>query len=155
MDISPRRLNAAMSAASRLISELPDDEQLRLDTIEGETDVMEILDAYVQEVVADEYLAEVARDRAKRLEARAERRRNIVCQMIEALEIRDPLQRPLYTASLAYRSKPMVLNADELPKDYVREAVDMIKLGKALHADVRVPGAALSNPAPVLTLRVR
>jgi len=157
MNLSPARLTAAMSAAMQAIAALPDDgdERLRADTIDGQTDALDLMDQIAEAVIADESLAERARDRAKRLEARADKRREVITRMLEVLDLREPVQRPLYTASLAYRSKPQVIDATLLPRDYIREAVDLVKLGKALHAGEAVEGAVLSNPAPSLTLRTR
>lgn len=155
MNISPARLTAAMSAAQQLLASLPDDdERLRRDTVDGQTDALDLMDWIAEQVIADEALVERARERAKRLEQRADKRREIIARMLEALDLREPLQRALYTASLTYRSKPQVIDADLLPREYFREAVDLIKLGKALH-DGEVPGATLSNPMPSLTLRTR
>jgi Siphovirus Gp157. len=152
--VSPRRLELAMSTAQQLLAELPEDDQLRLDTIEGETEAFELMDRITESVLADESLAELARSRAKRLEERADHRRAIILQMLEALEM-TKVQRPLYTASLSHRSKPVVTNADELPRDFIREAVDLVALGKALRAGQTVEGAEMSNPMPSLTLRTR
>ena len=155
VSLSPRRLEAAMSAAMQLIAQLPDDDEtLRRDTVEGETDALAMMDQIAERVMADEALVERARERAKRLEARADRHREIITQMMAALEL-TKLDRALFTASIAYRSKAMVTDADQLPDDYIRHAVDMVKLGKALHAGTAVEGAMLSNPAPVLTIRTR
>lgn len=152
--VSPRRLELAMSTAQQLLAELPEDDQLRLDTIEGETEAFELMDRITESVLADETLAELARARAKRLEERADHRRAIILQMLEALDM-TKVQRPLYTASLSHRSKPVVTNADALPDDFIRHAVDLVALGKALRAGQTVEGAELSNPMPSLTLRTR
>jgi hypothetical protein len=152
--VSPRRLELAMSTAQQLLAELPEDDQLRLDTIEGETEAFELMDRITESVLADESLAELARARAKRLEERADHRRAIILQMLEALEM-TKVQRPLYTASLSHRSKPIVTNADALPDDFIRQSVDLVALGKALRAGQTVEGAELSNPMPSLTLRTR
>jgi hypothetical protein len=157
MNLSPARLTAAMSAAMQAIAALPDDgdERLRTDTIDGQTDALDLMDRIAEQVIADEALAERARDRAKRLEARADKRREVITRMLEALDLREPVHRALYSASLAWRSKPLVTDATLLPRDFIRDAVDMVKLGKTLHAGEEVAGAVLSNPAPHLTLRTR
>lgn len=154
MNISPRRVEAAMSAAMQLLADLPpDDALLRRDTIEGETDVFALMDQIAEWVLADEARAELARDRARRLEARADRHRAVVVQMLEQLDLREPLQRAFYTASLSYLAKPKVTDATILPRDFVKETVDMVKLGKALRAGTKVDGAELGNAQPSLTLR--
>ena len=148
-------IERAMSAAMEAISALPDDGDnvLLLNTIEGESDVLEVLDRVVEAAIADKKLAELARERAKRIEARADRARGVALQIIEALQV-SPLERPLYSASISYPRKPLVTNADELPKEMIREAPDMVAIGKALRAGETIPGAELKNPEPQLTIRV-
>ena len=152
---SSHAIQNAMSAAMEAISALPDDEDygLLISTIEGESDILEVLDRVVEHAVADKKLAEAARERAKRIEARADRARDIATRIVEALEI-SPLERPVYTASLTFPRKPLVTNADELPDTYIRHAPDMVAIGKALRAGETIPGAELKNPEPQLTIRV-
>ena len=148
-------IERAMSAAMQIISELPDDEDhaLLLGSLDGETDIFEVLDRVVESSIADNKLAELARERAKRVEERARKSREIALKIIEALGV-SPLTRPVYTASLTYPRKPLVTNADELPKEMIREAPDMVAIGKALRAGETIPGAELKNPEPQLTIRV-
>ena len=148
-------IERAMSAAMEAISALPDDGDnvLLLNTIEGESDVLEVLDRVVEAAIADKKLAELARERAKRIEARAERARGVALQIIEALQV-SPLERPLYSASISYPRKPLVTNADALPGTFIRHAPDLVAIGKALRAGELIPGAELKNPEPQLTIRV-
>ena len=147
-------IERAMSAAMQIISELPDDEDhaLLLGSLDGETDIFEVLDRVIESSIADKKLAELARERAKRVEERASKSREIALRIIEALGV-SPLERPLYSASISYPRKPLVTNADELPKEMIREAPDMIAIGKALRAGETIPGAELKNPEPQLTIR--
>ena len=149
------QIERAMSAAMQIISELPDDEDhaLLLGSLDGETDIFEVLDRVIESSIADNKLAELARERAKRVEERARKSREIALKIIEALGV-SPLTRPVYTASLTYPRKPLVTNADELPKEMIREAPDMVAIGKALRAGELIPGAELKNPEPQLTIRV-
>ena len=148
-------IERAMSAAMEVISTLPDDEDhaLLLGSLEGETDIMEVLDRVVESSIADKKLAEMARERARRIEARADRTREIATRIVEALAI-SPIERPIYTASLTFPRKPLVTNADELPDTYIRHAPDLVAIGKALRAGETIPGAELKNPEPQLTIRV-
>jgi hypothetical protein len=149
------QIERAMSAAMEVISTLPDDEDhaLLLGSLEGETDIMEVLDRVIESSIADKKLAELARERARRIEARADRTREIATRIVEALAI-SPLERPIYTASLTFPRKPLVTNADELPDIYIRHAPDLVAIGKALRAGETIPGAELKNPEPQLTIRV-
>ena len=111
---SSHAIQNAMVAAQRAISELPDDGDnvLLLNTIEGESDVLEVLDRVIEHAIADAKLVELARERAKRIEERAKRTRNVALQIIEALRV-WPLERPIYTASITQIGKPIVTDADE------------------------------------------
>src|SRR5215472_13050599 len=82
------QLEAEMSRALQLLAALPDDERLRRDTIEGETRVFEYLDAIADEVLADEALVDKGRERLKRLEARAERNRKLISDILQVLRLR-------------------------------------------------------------------
>ena len=147
-------IERAMSAAMEVISTLPDDEDhaLLLGSLEGETDIMEVLDRVIESSIADKKLAELARERARRIEARADRTREIATRIVEALAI-SPLERPVYTASLTFPRKPLVTDEEALPSAYIRHVPNMIAIGKALRAGETIPGAELKNPAPLLTIR--
>lgn len=155
MIVSPKALEAAMSAVDQIRAMLGEDADpdLRLGMIEGETDALALLDRIIEHVLADETLADGARARAKRLEARADRLRAVVSSvLIDKLGV-EKLERPLYTASIGHRAKPVVTDATALPEAFVRHAPDMIAIGKALRQGDSVAGAELSNPAPVLTIK--
>ena len=85
---SAARIEQAMSEAMRLIADLPDDDdRLRHDTLEGETRFFAVLDDLAEEAVAASKLIELARERIKRLEARAEARRAILRRMLTVVGI--------------------------------------------------------------------
>jgi hypothetical protein len=153
---SSYRIEQAMSAAMQIRAMLGDteDEKLLADTIDGETDALEILDRLAEQALADEALVEGARERIKRLEARADRRRHIVLQMMEAMGL-SKLERSLFTASVTHRSKAIVSDQSELPDAFIRHAPDLVALGKALRSGEQIPGASLSNPSPSLVLRTQ
>ena len=152
--ISPRRLEREMSEAMRLISELPDDERLRIDCIEGQTEALECLDAYAHSVLSDEALVKQGEERIRRLKARAERNRAIVAAILHGLGLRRT-ERPLYTASLSQRSAiTEVPTNEQLPAAFLHTAPDLRLIGKALRAGERVPGYALEDK-PQLTLTLR
>ena len=149
-------LEQAMSAAMRILAEtdLPDDEQLRRDTIDGQTNALDQMDALAEAIIADEALAERGRDRARRLAARANRRRQIVLAMLEALQLGEPVERALYTASLTHTRHVMIINLDEIPDEFLQHTPDKRRIGAALRKG-DVPGTTLSNPMPSLTISVR
>jgi hypothetical protein len=138
------------------ISALPDDEDygLLISTIEGESDIIEVLDRVIEHAIADGKLVEMARERARRIEARADRTRDVALRILEALQI-SPLERPLYTVSISQIRKPIVTDQESLPDDFIRRAPDMIALGKALRGGATIHGAELSNDKPVLRITTR
>jgi len=168
--ISPRRLEAAMSAVGRLRATLyetqnrfpsdnPDapgalrnaEERLLLDMIEGETDALELMDRIIEHVVADEALVDAGKARLKRIEARADRHRDILKAMMT--EIAEKVERPLATLSLgAGPRSAVVIDAKAIPEVYWRKAIDKQELLRALKTGP-VDGAEISNGAPMLTLR--
>ena len=152
--LSPVRLEREMAAAMRLIAELPDDERLRTDCIEGQTQALECLDAYAHSVLADEALVRQGEDRIRRLKARAERNRAVVAAILQGLGLRRA-ERPLYTASLSQRSVVTEVPTNEaLPTTFYRTAPDLLLIGRTLRAGNAVPGYALVDK-PELTLGLR
>lgn len=152
--ISPQRLMAAISAAQQVKELLPydDDNKLLIDTVDGETEVFTLLDRLAEAAIADKELAERAAERAKRIAARAERSRDVIARMLEALDL-NKVERPLFTASISHVRKPIVTDPALLPEAFMRHAPDMILIGKALRAGNTVDGAELGNDRPVLTIR--
>jgi hypothetical protein len=158
---SPGSIERAMSAALQLrhalISEdgtLADDDRLLCDTLDGQTNVFDVLDRIIENSMADAVLAELAAARAKRLKARQDRLRATALQMLDALEVRKPLERAAYTASIQHRSKAIITDATLIPQSLLHIAPDMRAIAKALK-DGPVSGAELSNPQPGLVIRTR
>lgn len=156
MSISPQALTREMSAVDQirqLLGENPDP-KLLLDTIAGETSALEIVDALIEIVLADEKLAEMAKHRATRLETRAAQARATLLTIVDEKIRQKKLQRPLATLSVSRSTpQPRVTEAATIPSEYMRTVVDLPKLGKALRDGERIDGAELSNTRPVLVLR--
>jgi Gp157 protein len=147
---------AIMAAASQLQEQLSaegyDDDDI-LGAIESETDVLAILDRVAEKVVADERLAASARERARRLEARADKRRQLLDLMMTTIG-RDKVERPLVT--LSYRNNPpslILTNPDHLPSQYMTAVPNKDMITKALKSGAAVDGATLGNPSRSLILR--
>lgn len=150
---SPHAIEQAVSEAMQLIAELPEDDQrLKHDTIEGETRYFAVLDDLAEQALADARLVELAKERIKRLEARAERHRNIICRMLEVVEL-NKAERPLYTASISYHRELVLVDEERVPDDFVRTSLDRPAIAKALRSGHEVRGAELGNAQPRLTLR--
>jgi len=150
--ISPYKLERAMSAVAQLKAQLAGyEDDVVLASIESETQALELIDRLVEHVVADEALVDAGKARLKRIEARADRHREILKAMMA--EIAEKVERPLATLSLGTGPRTaIVTDAQAVPDVYWRRVIDKQELLKALK-NGPVEGAELSNGAPVLTLR--
>src|ERR1017187_2803017 len=141
------------------------DEQTLADTVEGLTDVHEILAAIIRATLADEALATGLKCRVSdmqgrldRLQDRAAKRRQIAKDAMVELDLKK-LAAPDFTASIRPgRPGLVVLNEDAVPKTYWEPGEPRLRrqiLGSDLKGGAEVAGATLSNPEPVLSVRVR
>jgi hypothetical protein len=154
--INPTRLERAMSEAMKL-RELVGDEDAALlaDTLEGETDIMVILDRLAEIALAAHLLTEHGRKRIKRLDAREERARDTIRRIMEALGIAK-LERPLISLSVSDGPRAVVITDQAaVPEGWWRRAIDKVALAKHLKDGNTVPGTELANGQPVLRLTSR
>ncbi len=141
------------------------DEQTLVDTVEGLTDLHEILGAIIRAALADEALANGLKgriaemeDRLARLRDRAAKRRQIAKDVMVELDLKK-LAAPDFTASIR-PGMPALLVIDEaaVPSLYW-ELQDPRLNRQGLWADLKlgaeITGVALSNPEPVLSVRTR
>ena len=141
------------------------DEQALADTVEGLTNVHEILAAILRGALADEAMASGLKcritemeDRLARLRDRASKRRQIAKDVMVDLDL-TKLTAPDFTASIrAGMPSLVVLDADAVPKIYWEPGEPRLRrqiLAKDLKEGAEVAGATLSNPEPVLSVRTR
>lgn len=141
------------------------DEQTLADTVEGLTDVHEVLQAVIRAALADEALATGLKCRVSdmqgrldRLQERAAKRRQIAKDVMVELDLKK-LAAPDFTASLRPGMPALVvLNEDAVPKTYWEPGQPRLKrqiLACDLKGGAEVAGAILSNPEPVLSVRTR
>ncbi len=141
------------------------DEQTLADTVEGLTDLHEILAAVLRAALADEAMATGLKcrisdmqDRLARLQDRAAKRRQIAKDAMVELDLKK-LAAPDFTASLRPGMPALVvLNEDAVPKTYWEPGEPRLRrqiLASDLKGGAEVEGATLSNPEPVLSVRVR
>lgn len=155
-------VTALRESLGSLLSE--GDPALLMDTIEGETSLMEAIDRLLLTIAESEGLAmgalSAGRDlmnRADRFTKRAESARAMIEQALMIAEI-DKLERPAGTLSLVRRgAKAEVMEESDIPAEFWKAGdpkLDRKALLAALKDGRAVPGAALSNQAPSLTIRV-
>lgn len=140
------------------------DEDLLLDSIEGETGLFEAIDRLLLEIAHSHGMeagtlkaADELNNRAERYHKRAQTARALIEQAMMIAEL-DKLERPAGTLSLVRRpAKVEITEEAEIPGEFWKPGepkLDKKALGQALKDGRAVPGAALSNQAPSLTIRV-
>jgi len=141
------------------------DEQTLADTVEGLTDVHEILAAVVRAALADEALVTGLKcrisdmqGRLDRLQDRAAKRRQIAKDVMVELDLKK-LNAPDFSASIREGMPSLiVLNEDAVPSIYWQPSEPRLKrqeLAYELKQGAEIEGVALSNPEPVLSVRTR
>jgi hypothetical protein len=141
------------------------DEQTLADTVEGLTDLPEIVAAIVRAALADEVLATGLKGRIaemqgrlERLQDRAAKRRQIARDTMVELDIQK-ITSPDFTVSIR-PGMPSLLVLDEaaVPSIYwqpVAPRLDRQGLLNELKEGADIKGVSLSNPEPVLSVRTR
>lgn len=154
------------SIRDRLRSEDPQiDEKTLADTVEGLTDLHEIVAAIVRAALADEALATGLKgriaemqDRLERLQDCAAKRRQIAKDVMLELEIKK-ITAPDFTVSIRPGLPALqVLDETSVPSIFWQPVAPRLKrqeLLTELKGGSKIQGVALSNPEPFLSVRVR
>lgn len=161
--LNPEAIKAEIAGLLARHPELAEDEALRLDMIEGQTDAIELLkqlvrtkaeaDAYAKAI--KEYEGDLA-SRRHRMERRADGAKELAFRIMRLAELRKV---PLAEATLFETAGvPKVIITDEaaIPEHFIKvertpkkkEILDAIKGGQ------KVAGAEISNSEPSLTIRM-
>jgi hypothetical protein len=150
----------------RLKAEDPSlDEQTLVDTVEGLTDLHEIIQAVVRAALVDEALVTGLRcriadmqDRLNRLQDRASKRRQIARDVMVELDFKK-ITAPDFTVSIRPGTPALMLIDEEAVPPLYWEPGEPRLRRRVLAADLKqgeeVPGATLSNPEPILSVRTR
>jgi len=136
-----------------------DDERLLLDTLEGETDLFELVRKLLDGIETDEgdkaILAEqmdARKVRRDRCDARIKARREAVAALLECAGL-DKLSLAEATLSLRKMApKPIVTDAEALPDEFVT-FTRKPNLAAIKEAQTMPPGVALDNGGTSLTIR--
>ena len=141
------------------------DERTLADTVEGLTDLHEIVAAIVRSALTDEALATGLKgriaemqDRLERLRDCASKRRQIAKEVMIELNIKK-IAAPDFTVSIR-PGMPSLLVIDEqaVPSIYwqpVAPRLKRLELLSELKQGSEITGVTLSNPEPVLSVRTR
>jgi len=166
--MTPLAFSAAAYSAIRNRLKIEDpaiDEQTLADTVEGLTDLHEILTAIVRSALVDEALATGLKgriaemeDRLERLKDRASKRRQIAKDVMVELDLKK-LNAPDFTASIrAGMPALMVIDEKAVPSIYWEPREPRLNrqgLVTDLKQGAEITGVTLSNPEPVLSVRTR
>jgi hypothetical protein len=150
----------------RLFSEYPNiDADTLADTLEGITDLHEMIAAVIRSALVDEALhaglrfrVDDMKERLSRFELRASKKRQLALEAMTEAGL-TKLEQPDFTASARAGSPALVVIAEaRIPETYWlpqppkldRQAV----LGE-LKRGIEIPGAQMSNPKPVLSVRTK
>jgi Siphovirus Gp157 len=150
----------------RILAEDPQiDERTLADTVEGLTDLHEILTAIIRAALADQALATglegcigEMQARRERLQDRAAKRRQIAKDVMVELALKK-LSAPHFTASIR-PGTPALMAIDEaaVPSIYWEPREPRLNrqgLANDLKQGAEIAGVALSNPEPVLSVRTK
>jgi Siphovirus Gp157 len=141
------------------------DEQTLADTVEGLTDLHEILTAIIRAALADQALANGLEGRIgemharrERLQDRAAKRRQIAKDAMVELDLKK-LSAPDFTASIRPGTPAlMVIDEAAVPSIYWEPREPRLNrqgLVTDLKQGAEIAGVALSNPEPVLSVRTK
>lgn len=145
-----------------LCPDLELDEQLKLSTLEGETQINEIVSALLAESEDDEGMVEQIkiqiadrRERIARFERRVEARKSAIVSLMDTAQI---TKLPLPEATVSLRTlgpRPKVSIEEAIPDalcKFVRKS-DMKLIEAALERGENVPGVILTNGGASLSVR--
>lgn len=144
--------------------ELTEDETLRADMIDGETDAKAVLSRVVSQMHEAKMMSAAIAKRISDLQPRqvsfdrrADAMRDLAMRIMDAANLRKMM---LPEATLSVRTTPpSVVISDEslIPAQYKKTKMEISRtaLREALQAGVEIPGAALSNGGASLSVRTK
>jgi hypothetical protein len=150
----------------QLLTEFPslDDETIR-DTLEGITDLHEMIAAVIRSALVDEAFGsglrsrlEEMKERLSRLQLRADKKRELALHAMSEAGLAK-LEQPDFTASMRAGSPALVVVSEQsIPEPYwlpQPPKLDRQGLLGELKRGAAIPGAELSNPKPILMARTK
>jgi|TARA_Y100000031_G_scaffold147212_1_gene181973 hypothetical protein len=151
---------------TKLLEEFPEaDEETLRDTLEGLTNLHEMLGVVIRSQQEDRVLSGGLRtrigemqERLKRLEQRLEKKRELASQVMEQARIQKIVESD-FTASLRQVPRPLVVSDESaIPCEFWKPQppkLDRQRIGELLRGDGEVPGAYLGNGGQTLSVRVK
>ena len=149
-----------------LLQHFPDvDDQTIRDTLEGETNLQEMIAAVIRSALVDDALSAGLRtrlgemkERLARLEERGAKKRQLALEVMDEVGL-SKLQEPDFTASTRAGSASLVVMSEgDVPAPYwipQSPRMDRQALLVELKRGAEIPGVQLNNPKPVLVVRTK
>ncbi len=161
-----RELTPQQKHRERHAAEFPHaDEECLHDTLEGLTNLTDMLAEILRSCLEDQSLTSALKarmadmqERLSRFEERARKKRELVCQVMEEAELKK-LVEPDFTVSLRPSRPPlMIIDEAAIPGDYWRPQpakLDRMGLISALSNGRDIAGAVLGNPPMTICVRTK
>ncbi len=112
--------------------------------IESETDLFRVFDRVAERIDQDNRSAVIARERAKRLEARADRNLEFLDYLMRTIGNQTKIERP--TATVFYQTNAPRLEIEgEVPETFLTQVPDKPAITRALKAGDDIPGCRLTQ----------
>jgi hypothetical protein len=163
VDRLQRETEAARILREQLADLMDGDEIAIRDTIEGETNLHELIASVAEDIATDEASVagikahiETMKARKERLERRIEFRRSAI---LNAMSIGEVKKLELAIATLSRKPVPpkvQIVNEAEIPSQFWKRAdptLDKKAIADALKNNEQVPGATLSNGGETLAVK--
>lgn len=158
-----REVEAAKVLRDQIADLASGDKDFIRDTMEGETNLREMIAALVADDASDAALVEAAegvvkkiKSRIDRIDARRETRRALIGSALTIAELKK-LETPVGTVTVkAVAPKVVIIEEADIPASYFKPQppkLDKKALGDALNAGTEVPGASLSNGSTTIQIR--
>lgn len=161
IDMDVLNLGQAIDALRVQFPELEDDDQLRADVFQGETELEPIISRLIEMASEADDMVRVIQERIDRIEERMKRYarrydalRALVLKVMERADIKR-LVLPEATVSVGYKSPaPIVIDPESVPGDYCRfkRTPDMGAIKNAVEDGIMPDGVAMSNGGNVLRI---
>ncbi|MEE9183333.1 MAG: siphovirus Gp157 family protein [Acidimicrobiia bacterium] len=150
----------------QLEAEFPDaDEETLLDTLEGMTNLAEMLAEVLRSCLADQDLASALRtrigdmqERLSRFEERALKKRGLVTSVMEEAGLKRIMEPDLTVSLRPSRPPLMIIDEAAIPRDFLKsqpDKLDRLGLIAALRDGRDIPGAVLGNPPMTISVRTK
>ncbi len=150
----------------RLEAEFPDaDEETLHDTLEGMTNLTEMLAEVLRSQLEDQAMGSALRgrisdmqERLSRFEDRARKKRELVTRVMEQADLRKLVEADFTVSLRSSRAPLMIIDDEAIPADFWRPQpakLDRQGLISALGAGRDIPGAVLGNPPMIISVRTK